>query len=77
MPPILGSYKPRIVIKSLRRAGFVIHHQTGSHAILYKAGHPNPITVPIHNRDLKRGTLLAILNQANLSKEQFLELLKK
>ena len=42
---------------ALRRAGFAVDHHTGSHAVLYKPGHPNPVTVPMHTRDLKLGTL--------------------
>jgi predicted RNA binding protein YcfA (HicA-like mRNA interferase family) len=33
------------------------------------------VTVPYHNRDLKRGTVAAIINQAGLSTEEFIELL--
>jgi len=36
---------------------------------------PGQVVVPFHRRDLKRGTLLSILKQAGLSRQQFLELL--
>lgn len=33
------------------------------------------VTVPYHTRDLKRGTLKAILEQAGIAPDMFLELL--
>jgi predicted RNA binding protein YcfA (HicA-like mRNA interferase family) len=73
--PRLPVLKPRKVIAALRKAGFEIDHHTGGHAILYKEGHPNPITVPIHAKDIKLGTLQSIIDQAGLTREQFLKLL--
>jgi predicted RNA binding protein YcfA (HicA-like mRNA interferase family) len=67
----MRSLKPREVIKLLQDRGFYIHHQHGSHVIL--KSHVNPIlrvTVPLHTKDLKIGTLLSILRQAEISKEQ-------
>ena len=76
MSPRLPALKPRVVIRALERAGFFLHHATGSHQILK---HPDRsaarVTVPLHNRDLKRGTLGSIIKQAGLSPEEFLELL--
>jgi predicted RNA binding protein YcfA (HicA-like mRNA interferase family) len=59
--------RAREVIAALRRAGFVVDHQTGSHAIVYKPGHPNPITIPVHSGDMKSGTLRRIVKDAGLS----------
>jgi len=50
-------------------------HQTGSHIILYKEGHPNPVSVPKHNKASKRGTLSRIIRDAGLTREEFLRLL--
>ena len=71
----LPSLKPADVIKALRRAGFVESHQTGSHLILEKPNHPLIISVPMHNRDLKKGTLRHIIEQAGLTRKEFLSLL--
>lgn len=71
----LPSLKPREVVSVLKKAGFVESHYTGSHLILEKPGHPQIISVPIHNRDLKRGTLRHIIDQAGLTREEFLTLL--
>ncbi|MFI5347794.1 MAG: type II toxin-antitoxin system HicA family toxin [Elusimicrobiota bacterium] len=71
-PPVC---RAREVLAALRRAGFLLHHQTGSHAILYKQGHPNPVTVPVHPGDLKPGTLRRIIQGAGLTIEEFRRLL--
>ena len=70
--------RPRVVVRALLRAGFSVHHTTGSHFILRHPAHPRTrVTVPMHNRDLKRGTLASILRQAGLSREDFVELLSR
>ncbi|MBI2767082.1 MAG: type II toxin-antitoxin system HicA family toxin [Chloroflexi bacterium] len=48
--------------------------QRGSHVFLI---HPNGLrtTVALHGRDMSRPMLLAVLKQAELSIEQFIELL--
>jgi predicted RNA binding protein YcfA (HicA-like mRNA interferase family) len=70
MTPLPG-LRPREVIAILRRLGYEVDHQTGSHAILYKPDHL-PITVPMHHRDLKTGTLRQIIRNTGLSVEEFL-----
>jgi len=67
--------KPREVVAALERAGFLLRRQTGSHAILFKSGIIRPISIPIHPKDLPRGTLRAIIRQANLTIEEFIKLL--
>jgi len=62
--------KPNELIKILESRGFVKIRQSGSHLLL-RRDYPTllRVTVPIHNKPLKRGTLLSILKQANLKKE--------
>ncbi|MFI5362955.1 MAG: type II toxin-antitoxin system HicA family toxin [Elusimicrobiota bacterium] len=67
--------RAREVIAALRRAGFTVDRQSGSHAILYKPGHPNPVTVPIHSGDMKSGTLRRIVKDAGLAIDGFRGLL--
>jgi len=68
--------KPKRVLKVLQRAGFFVHHKTGSHYILKHPHHPTRrVTVPYHNRDLKRKTLASIIEQAGFTVEEFLKLL--
>ena len=56
----------RKVVRQLLRAGFVMDHARGSHRVYYHPGTGKRAVVPFHNRDLPRGTLLAILKQAGL-----------
>ncbi len=69
----LPGMRPSDVITLLRKIGYVVDHQTGAHVIMYKEGHV-PITVPKHNRDMKRGTLANIIRSTGLSNEEFLNL---
>lgn len=73
MPP-LPILKPRQVIQAFRRAGFYLDHQTGSHAQFLHTSNPQlRVTVPIHNKDVKRGTLKNIILQSGMTVEEFLE----
>ena len=67
--------RAREVVAALRHAGFTVDHQTGSHAILYKPRHPNPVTVPMHSGDMKSGTLWRIVKDAGLTIDGFRALL--
>jgi predicted RNA binding protein YcfA (HicA-like mRNA interferase family) len=67
---------PRQFIRALERAGFLLHHVRGSHHYLRHPDKPGIlVTVPYHNRDLKRGTLRAILRQAELTPDDLRRLL--
>ena len=70
MAPRLGSVKPKEFIRRLERSGFLFHHQTGSHVIL-KGPEGRRISVPKHNREMKRGTLADLIKQAGLTQEEF------
>lgn len=72
----LPAAKPKEVLRALQRAGFFIHHISGSHYVLKHEGRSElRVTIPMHNKDLKRKTLSSIIEQAGLTAEQFLELL--
>ena len=73
--PRLPACTPTDVIRALGRAGFFLDHSTGSHRFFRHPSRPGIVTVPFHRKDLKRGTLKAILEQAGLSAEQFIALL--
>lgn len=72
----LPALKPAKVLRALQRAGFYIHHVKGSH---YYLKHPDKpalrVTLPFHGGDLKRRTLISIIDQAGFSVEEFLTLL--
>ena len=63
----------RTVIKALRKAGYVIRDQEGSHIHLR---HPTrrPLTIPNH-KEIAPGTLRAIIRQADFTVGEFVHLL--
>jgi predicted RNA binding protein YcfA (HicA-like mRNA interferase family) len=71
----IPAIKPKIVIRALLRHGFYIHHTSGSHYVLKKE--KLRVTVPYHNKDLKPRTLASIIEQAGLTVEEFLDLLRR
>ncbi len=62
------------VVAALRRCGFYVLHQRGSHIILRRDDPKTTISVPDHVV-LRVGTLRVILHQAGLDVETFVELL--
>lgn len=72
--PKLPSFKPKTLIKKFEKAGYVIDRQKGSHVILYHPKEHKRLTIPLHVKDLPKGTLLSIVKQAGLTKEEFLKL---
>jgi len=58
----------------MNKAGFKIVHQKGSHIYLTDGKHK--VTVPRHET-IKKGTLLSVIGQTGLTKEEFLKLLRK
>ena len=71
----LAGFSADEVIRKLRRADFIFDRQAkGSHEIWWNPQTRARTTVPHHPGDLPEGTLRAILRQAGLSKEDFLEL---
>lgn len=63
------------IVKALKKLGYEVDHQTGSHMILRQDKEPfRRLTVPNH-REMSIGTLRAIIRQAGLTREEFFELL--
>jgi len=61
-------------VKALSKIGFVLRRQQGSHMILRRSEPFTQLVVPDH-KELDRGTLRAIIRQANISVEEFRALL--
>lgn len=66
----LPSITPQRIGKLLERKGFVIDRVKGSHHIYYHPEAKRRVTVPLHKKNLPKGTLLEILKQAGISKEE-------
>ncbi len=69
------SLTPQKIIKVLEKKGFVLDRIKGSHHIYYHPEMKRRVVVPLHKRDLPKGTLLEILKQAGINKEELRELL--
>jgi len=71
LPTVTGKQ----VIIALEKLDFVVQRQKGSHVRL-KDKNGRVVTVPNHtNKTLGKGLLLKILKDAELSKEEFIDLL--
>ncbi|WP_456474647.1 type II toxin-antitoxin system HicA family toxin [Candidatus Pyrohabitans sp.] len=73
--PKLPSLTPKKIIRVLKKKGFVLDRVKGSHHLYYHPETKRRVVVPFHKRDLPKGTLLEILKQAGISKEELRELL--
>jgi len=66
-------YKAREVLAALRRAGFVVKRQSGSHVVLRHAD-GRQTYVAMHTGDVPVGTFRSILRQAGITEEDFKKL---
>ncbi|MDO8743820.1 MAG: type II toxin-antitoxin system HicA family toxin [Candidatus Brocadiaceae bacterium] len=60
------TFSGRQVVKALRRCGFVVDHQRGSHIFLHNLDKNISVIVPNH-KELKKGTLNNIIKKAGLT----------
>lgn len=76
----MGNKLPRLsgkeIIKALSKVGFVPIRQRGSHVILIKENSEGKksTVVPLHS-EVDKGTLLEIIRQSGLKREEFMQLL--
>ncbi len=67
------SVKAKDFIKVIKKLGFYLDRQKGSHAI-YKDNHGNRVVIALHSgKDIKQG----MIEDIGLNKETFFELLAK
>lgn len=66
----------RKAVKALTKAGFEVAGRKGSHIRLKKKNGKTLIVIVPDHREIEKGTLGSILRQANLSREEFIKLLK-
>jgi predicted RNA binding protein YcfA (HicA-like mRNA interferase family) len=61
----------RKVIKKIRKAGFIFRRATGgTHEIWWNETKKKTCVIP-HHKEIKSGTLKSILNQAEITEEEF------
>jgi predicted RNA binding protein YcfA (HicA-like mRNA interferase family) len=70
----LAGFKYREIVKRLKQFGFEFDRQAaGSHEIWYNPATNLYTTIPNHPGDMPEGTLRAILKQAGLTPDEFLQ----
>jgi predicted RNA binding protein YcfA (HicA-like mRNA interferase family) len=75
--PKLPVLSPKKLIKILEKLGFQLDHTTGSHFIFYNPKTKKRAVVPYHFKDLPKGTLMSILREAGITREEIEKILKK
>jgi predicted RNA binding protein YcfA (HicA-like mRNA interferase family) len=71
LPVLSGSE----LCKILKKAGYQVDHQKGSHIVLRNSNPPfRRLTIPNH-KEVSKGTLRAIIREAGLTLDKFGELL--
>jgi predicted RNA binding protein YcfA (HicA-like mRNA interferase family) len=70
----LAGFRYREVVKRLKQHGLEFHRQAaGSHEIWFNPASNRYTTIPNHPGDMPEGTLRAILKQAGIDVETFLQ----
>ena len=62
------------LIKALRRIGFVVDHQRGSHIFMHNLERNISVIIPNH-KEIKKGTLNNIIKKVGISIDELKELL--
>jgi predicted RNA binding protein YcfA (HicA-like mRNA interferase family) len=76
MSPLLPQVKAKDLVRVARKLGFELDRQKGSHAIFYRSSDKARIVIPMHaGRDIKPKTLQGIIDDMQITPEQFKEFL--
>ena len=71
----LPAVRPGDFVRVARKLGFALDRQKGSHAIYYRESDRSRVVIPMHNRDLKPGTLHGLIEDLGLKRDEFIALL--
>jgi predicted RNA binding protein YcfA (HicA-like mRNA interferase family) len=71
--PRLPSVTPRKAIKALEQCGWELDRVKGSHHVFRHPSHRHRVVVPMHARDLAKGTLNQIIDSSGLSRAEFIQ----
>jgi predicted RNA binding protein YcfA (HicA-like mRNA interferase family) len=70
----LAGFRYRQIVKKLKAFGFeFFRHAAGSHEIWHNSSTGRFTTIPNHPGDMPEGTLRAILKQAGITIDEFLQ----
>ena len=74
--PKLPNLTSKKLIQILEQLGFQLDHTTGSHFVFYHSQTKRRATVPFHRKDLPKGTLMTILREAGINREELFKTLR-
>ncbi|NBC82790.1 MAG: addiction module toxin, HicA family [Bacteroidetes bacterium] len=66
------SLTPKELVKILEKKGFELDRSKGSHQIWLHPKSRKRVVVPMHNKDIPKGTFFSILKQAGIDKNEIL-----
>ena len=72
----LGNISGKDAVKAFQKAGWIKIGQVGSHLVMSKPNIRVNLSIPQH-KELAPGTLRALIRNADISVDEFLDLLKK
>ena len=64
-------FSSKALIKILELNGYILKRSKGSHFIYYHPETKITVPVPVHRRDIKKGTFYAILKEAKIDKNNY------
>ncbi len=67
------TFSGKEVVKALRRIGFVVDHQRGSHIFMHNLERNISVVVPLH-KEIKKGTLNNILKKVGITIDELKDL---
>ena len=70
----LGNISGKEAVKAFQKAGWEVIGQVGSHVVMVKSGVRVNLSIPQH-KELSVGTLRALIRNAGLTVDEFLDLL--
>lgn len=70
----LPALSPKMIIKVIEKRGFVLDRVKGSHHIYIHPETRQRVVIPVHKKDLPKGTLMEILKQAGIKKDELTDL---
>ena len=66
--------RPREVVRAFEKIGWEVARKSGSHIILTRKGHIATLSIPNHT-EVARGTLRRLIARADITVDDFIEML--
>ena len=63
-------YKPKELVHKFQKLEFIEDRQSGSHKILYHPKTKTRVVIPMHLKEIPKGTVSAIFRESKVTKEK-------